>query len=55
MPKKCPVPDKTAYPTQKAAVRAMAHGARGVQPYLCKCGSWHTTSQLRVKPKRVRR
>lgn len=51
MPKQCPRPDKEAYPNRWAAFRAIAHGAHGASAYRCKAGHWHTSSQVRLKPK----
>lgn len=56
MPKpKCRAPDKAAYPSKTAALKAIAHGAHGNQVYPCRCGKWHTTSQVRSKPREVRK
>jgi hypothetical protein len=51
MAKQCPTPKKEPYPTRAAIFRAIANGARGSSAYRCKAGHWHTTSQVRVKPK----
>lgn len=52
---RCRAPDKTAYPSKAAALKAIAHGAHGNQIYHCSCKQWHTTSQIRHKPKVVRK
>lgn len=52
---KCRAPGKAAYPTKAAALKAIAHGAHGNQVYPCPCKRWHTTSQVRSKPREVRR
>lgn len=56
MPKpKCRAPDKAAYPSRSAALKAIARGAHGNSIYYCPCKRWHTTSQVRSKPRGARR
>lgn len=43
----CPTPTKKRHLSEAAAwrhtnaLRKHAHGSPDVQPYLCRCGSWH--------------
>ncbi len=52
---KCVIKGRTkeCYKSKVAAFRAIARGAHGNSVYICKkCKQWHTTNQVRQKPRR---
>ena len=44
----CPTPEKVAYENRRLAKRR-AKQYHGQRPYLCQCGRWHLTSQVKGK------
>jgi hypothetical protein len=48
---KCPTPEKRAYWSKKAAIRALRTATRSRwsirRIYPCECGAWHLTSKAK--------